>query len=130
MDGILHYTQKYNCEHVSENGALEDQKIRVLYSDGCDIVDDRIVAEHSDVVVVFVGLNETLEGEEGDTGNSYASGDKTDLLLPASQRTLLHALEETGKPVVLCLIAGSAIDLTYGDEHFNAVMTAWYPGRK
>ena len=145
LDGILHYTQKYNCEHVSENGALEDQKIRVLYSDGCDIVDDRIeklafendriseamiVAEHSDVVVVFVGLNETLEGEEGDTGNSYASGDKTDLLLPASQRTLLHALEETGKPVVLCLIAGSAIDLTYADEHFNAVMTAWYPGAR
>ena len=32
-----------------------------------------------------MGLDETLEGEEGDTGNSYVSGDKEDIELPGVQ---------------------------------------------
>ena len=46
------------------------------------------VAENSDVVILWLGLDETLEGEEGDTGNSYASGDKENLELPLCQRRL------------------------------------------
>lgn len=130
LDGILHYV---------------GNDARVLYSDGSDIRDDRIeklaeagdrlseamiVADRSDVVVLVAGLNETLEGEEGDTGNSYASGDKEDLLLPKSQRDLIKAVCETGKPVILCLIAGSAIDLSYEDEHCAAVLQLWYPGAR
>lgn len=118
-------------------------KVRVLTSVGCDLfrdrteglaqVQDRIAeavtaAENSDLVVLCVGLDETLEGEEGDTGNSYASGDKSDLLLPEVQRQLMEAVAETGKPVVLCLMAGSDIDLSYAAEHFDAVMVLWYPG--
>jgi beta-glucosidase len=119
--------------------------VRVLYSDGCDISEDRIeklasendrlseasiVAENSDVVILVLGLNETLEGEEGDTGNSYASGDKLDLLLPAPQRALMETLAETGKPVILCVLSGSALDLSFADEHFDAVIQAWYPGAR
>lgn len=119
--------------------------VRVLYSDGCDISEDRIeklafendrlseasiVAENSDVVVLVLGLNETLEGEEGDTGNSYASGDKMDLLLPAPQRALMETLAGTGKPVILCVLSGSALDLSFADEHFDAVVQTWYPGAR
>ena len=122
-----------------------DGKARILYSEGCQLAEDKteplaltddriaeacITAEHSDVVVLCVGLDETLEGEEGDTGNSYASGDKLDLLLPASQRRLMEAIAKTGKPVVLCLMAGSAMDLRFAEEHFNAVIQLWYPGAR
>ena len=69
-----------------------------------------------------------LEGEEGDTGNSYASGDKETLQLPQVQLDLMEAMAESGKPVVLCLMAGSDIDLSYAEEHFDAVMVLWYPG--
>ena len=117
--------------------------VRVLTSTGCELFRDRtenlafpadrlseakIVADNSDVVVLCVGLDETLEGEEGDTGNSYASGDKIDLQLPQVQRDLMEAIKETGKPVVLCLMAGSDIDLSYASEHFDAVIQLWYPG--
>lgn len=120
-------------------------KARVLYSEGCSLFEERteslamkgdrlteaqIVAEHSDVVVLCLGLDETLEGEEGDTGNSYASGDKLDLLLPKSQRDLMEAVAAAGKPVVFCLMAGSAIDLSYAAEHFNAILQLWYPGAR
>jgi beta-glucosidase len=110
---------------------------------GCDLFRDRtenlayagdrqseaaIVAEQSDVVILCLGLDETLEGEEGDTGNSYASGDKVDLQLPKVQQELMKTVADAGKPVVLCLMAGSDIDLSYGEEHFDAILDLWYPG--
>lgn len=118
---------------------------RVLYSEGSHLFKDRVenlawendriaeavtVAKHSDVVVLCVGLNETLEGEEGDTGNSYASGDKADLLLPAPQRRLMEAVFAVGKPVVVCLMTGSAIDLSEAQEKAAAIMQLWYPGAR
>lgn len=116
---------------------------RVLYSQGCDLYrdsaeplakqDDRIaeavtVARRSDTVILVLGLDETLEGEEGDTGNSYYSGDKKDLLLPASQRRLLSKVLEAGKPTVVVLMAGSSIDITAADEGADAILLSWYPG--
>lgn len=117
--------------------------VRVLTSVGCELFKDRtehlavpgdrlseakIVADNSDVVILCVGLDETLEGEEGDTGNSYASGDKIDLLLPQVQRDLMEAIAETGKPVIFCMLAGSDMDMSYASEHFDAILHCWYPG--
>ncbi len=117
--------------------------IRVLYSEGCDLYQDKvehlawrqdriseavITAKHSDVVVIVVGLDETLEGEEGDTGNSYASGDKTDLHLPKVQEELIEAVTAVGKPTVVVLMAGSAMDMRYADQYCDGLLLAWYPG--
>ena len=120
-------------------------KVRVLYSEGCHLYKDRIeplayrqdrlsealtVAEHSDVVILCLGLDETLEGEEGDTGNSYASGDKIDLQLPEVQRELLEAVTKTDKPVIVCVMTGSAMDLQFAEEHAAAILQTWYPGAR
>ncbi len=122
--------------------ALEG-KARVLYSVGCELQADRseglgfpgdrlseacTVAEHSDVVLLFLGLDESLEGEELDVGNNCGSGDKQDLLLPEVQRELLEKIITAGKPVIVCLMAGSSIDLDFADRNCAAVMQAWYPG--
>ncbi|MBR1821604.1 MAG: glycoside hydrolase family 3 C-terminal domain-containing protein [Clostridia bacterium] len=124
--------------------ALGDD-VRVLYSQGSHLFinrdenlaqpDDRIsealtVAERSDAVVLVLGLDETLEGEEGDTGNAAASGDKADLLLPESQRRLMDAVLAVGKPTVIVLMAGSAIDLGAGADRAGAVLLTWYPGAR
>lgn len=124
-----------------QNEAGKD--IRVLYSEGCQLWkesaeglarrQDRlsealIVAEHSDVVILCLGLDETLEGEERDQGNGVGSGDKKDLLLPEVQRELMEKLLEQDTPVVLCLLAGSAVDVSAAQEKAAAVLQAWYPG--
>lgn len=88
------------------------------------------VAEHSDLVILCLGLDETLEGEEGDAGNAYASGDKRDLRLPECQQRLLETIAACGTPFVVCMMAGSAMDFTYADKHANAVLQAWYPGAR
>ena len=88
------------------------------------------VCEASDVVIVCLGLDATLEGEEGDTGNEFASGDKPDLNYPGLQNEILKAAYESGKPVVLVSLTGSAMDLSWADEHIPAIVQAWYPGSR
>lgn len=119
------------------------EDIRILYAKGCEMKNDRTeplalkndrlmeavtVAEHSDVVILCLGLDETLEGEELDEGNNCGSGDKEDLRLPEVQRTLLARVTETKTPVIVCLTAGSAIDLSYADKYSEAILLTWYPG--
>ncbi len=116
---------------------------RVLYARGCELMRDRTenlaqandrlmeavaVAEHSQVVVLCLGLDETLEGEEQDEGNNYGSGDKQDLNLPEVQIRLLEAILEVKKPVILCLMAGSSIDLSRAEQGCAAILQLWYPG--
>ncbi len=121
------------------------EETRVYYSEGCHLFKDRVeclawrqdriseavsVAKNSDLVILCLGLDETLEGEEGDTGNSYASGDKENLLLPQVQRELAEAVMGVGKPVVLLNMTGSAMDLRYFEEHADAILQVWYPGAR
>lgn len=118
---------------------------RVLYSEGAHLFQDRveplaqaddrlaealIVAENSDVVILALGYDERIEGEEGDTGNAYSSGDKEDLLLPPSQRRLLDAVLAVGKPTVVLLMAGSSVDISAAQEKADAVLLTWYPGAR
>ena len=57
------------------------------------------VAKHSDVVVLVLGLDETLEGEEGENADLSDCGDKRSLLLPPSQRKLMNRVLEMGRNI-------------------------------
>lgn len=131
---VLEGIQRYVGEEVrvlySEGSALSKDRVENLAQKHDRISEAQIVAEHSDVVILCVGLNEFLEGEEGDEGNQYASGDKKDLQLPKPQRVLLEAIAKTNTPVVLCMMAGSDIDLSFAKEHFDAIVQLWYPGAR
>lgn len=119
----------------------EENNMACLYSEGCCYQADRceglamsgdrlseavIVAENSDVIILCVGLNEHIEGEEGDQGNQYFSGDKADLYLPESQRKLIDAVLSVGKPTVILLSAGSSVNIN--DNRADALLCAWYSG--
>lgn len=121
-------------DYAGKNG------IRVLYSLGCHLFKDRtsnlaqaddrlaeaaMYAEAADVTIACVGLDAGLEGEEGDTGNEYFSGDKKDLLIPESQRKLLGVLKKSAKKLVTVIAAGSSLNVAEG----NAKVFAWYPGQ-
>ncbi|MBQ0000776.1 MAG: glycoside hydrolase family 3 C-terminal domain-containing protein [Clostridiales bacterium] len=141
--GNYHGTASRYCTLLEGIQGYLGWDVRVLSSEGCALFQDRtehlavkndriaeaqIVAENSDIVFLCVGLDETLEGEEGDAGNAYASGDKIDLQLPQSQRDLVEAIAATGKPVVYIMSSGSDLDMSYANEHFDAILQAWYPG--
>ncbi len=117
--------------------------VRVMVSEGCHlchnktqalgIEDDRIsevkgVCAESDVIIACLGLDSGLEGEEGDEGNEFASGDKPNLNLPGLQQHVLETIYESGKPVILVLLSGSALAVNWADEHIPAILQGWYPG--
>ncbi|MGN1160132.1 MAG: glycoside hydrolase family 3 N-terminal domain-containing protein [Lachnospiraceae bacterium] len=119
------------------------EKARVIYSEACHLYrekcgdvtkeNDRIselraVIDQSDVVIACLGLDSGLEGEEGDQGNAYASGDKQNLSLPGKQTDVLRILAECKKPVILLLLSGSALILENLEEQFPAIMQCFYPG--
>jgi len=117
--------------------------VRIYYSMGCHLYKDKVeslaerndriaeavtCAEMADVVVLCLGLDSTIEGEEMHESNEYGSGDKYDLDLPGRQQELMEAVYATGKPVVLVLLTGSALSVTWADENIPAILNAWYPG--
>lgn len=84
----------------------------------------------ADVVVAVVGLTSDLEGEEMALKvDGFAGGDKTSLDLPADQRRLLERAKALGKPLVVVLMNGSALDLSWGRDNAAAILEAWYPGQ-
>ena len=88
-------------------------------------------AQKSDVVVLVLGLNQRLEGEEMPIQiDGFKGGDRTHLNLPKTQEDLMKALKATGKPIVLVLLNGSALSINYAAENLDAILTAGYPGQE
>jgi beta-glucosidase len=86
-------------------------------------------AKQADVVVAFVGLSPELEGEEMPIHvEGFSGGDRTDIKLPAAQQHLLEAVAATGKPLIVVLMNGSALSVTWAQQNANAILEAWYPG--
>ena len=88
-------------------------------------------AKQSDVVIAFVGLSPSLEGEEMPVKLlGFSGGDRTAIDLPGVQEELLKAVAATGKPLVVVLQNGSALAINWAQEHANAILEAWYPGEE
>ena len=78
-----------------------------------------LVAAQADVIVAAVGEAR---------GMSHESSSRTRLDLPDSQQALLRALKATGKPLVLVLMNGRPLALTWEKENADAMLETWYSG--
>jgi len=76
-------------------------------------------ATKSDVIVAVVGEAADMTGE---------ASSRADISIPESQENLLKALVKTGKPLVVVLINGRPLTLTWENEHAHAILEAWAPG--
>ncbi|WP_213807487.1 glycoside hydrolase family 3 C-terminal domain-containing protein [Granulicella sp. dw_53] len=88
------------------------------------------IVKKADVVVAFVGLSPELEGEEMPVHiPGFSGGDRTDIILPAAQQQLLEAAKQSGKPLIVVMLNGSAVASTWAQEHADAILEGWYPGQ-
>lgn len=88
-------------------------------------------ANQADAVILVLGLNERLEGEEMKVeADGFDGGDRTSLNLPSNQEELMKAITATGKPVILVLINGSALAVNWANDNVPAILTAGYPGQQ
>lgn len=109
--------------------------VAVQYSQGSDYSDTAHIggiwaAGESDLTIAVIGLTPALEGEEGDAFLAADRGDKQHLNLPAPHIRLLKELRKKGKPVVVVINAGSAIDIAAVEPYADAIILAWYPGEQ
>ncbi len=77
------------------------------------------VARSSDVIVAVVGEASEMSGE---------SSSRSDISLPQSQKTLVRALAQTGKPLVLVLMSGRPLAIEEENNLADAILLSWHPG--
>lgn len=130
LEGIKNYVGDDVRVYYAQGTHLYKDKVESLAESKDRFAEAILAAEMADVVVMCLGLDATIEGEQGDAGNEYASGDKFDLNLPGNQQELLEAVHAVGKPVILLLSSGSALAVKWADENVNAILQTWYIGAR
>jgi beta-glucosidase len=89
------------------------------------------LVKRSDLAILCLGLNSRLEGEEMPIDiPGFSHGDRTDIQLPPPQQKLLESVLDTGKPVTVILINGSALAVPAAKDRAAAILEAWYPGQE
>jgi beta-xylosidase len=115
-------------------GALRAELANVVYARGCDVrgVDKSgfaaavATARSAEMIVAVVGDEAGLFGR----GTSGEGCDITELRLPGVQEDLLHALADTGKPVVAVLVTGRPYAIGDVAGRLAAVVQAFFPGEE
>jgi beta-glucosidase len=108
----------------------------VKYRPGCPLLSPQApgvnytfgASEAADFVIAVMGLDHTLEGEEGDTVASPSGGDRDKIELPDVQMNFLRELRQHSKKLILVLTGCSAMAVSEALEICDAVVLAWYPG--
>ena len=77
------------------------------------------IAQRSDISVMVLGEAQNMSGE---------SASRSSLELPGKQQQLLEAVVAAGKPVILVLVNGRPLNISWAAEHVPAILEAWYPG--
>jgi len=129
LEGSRKYTLRVEYRQTASGGGMQ---LSWLPPAGVALTEAEALVKDSDVAIVFVGLNSSLEGEEmrGVDIPGFLGGDRTSLDLPKPQENLVKAAVATGKPVVVVLTSGSAISANYAAEHATALLEAWYGGEE
>ena len=120
--------------------AAVGKHVTVNQADGCDwwsqkedgIAEAVRLAEQSDIAIVAVGtrslwLGRNAKAEKVTSGEGF---DLSSLDLPGKQLDLLKAVKKTGKPVVVVLITGKPLVMTWAQEHADAVVLQFYGGEQ
>jgi beta-glucosidase len=98
---------------IKEQAKQTPEETRKAFDDALE------AARRSDVSVVVMGELALMAGE---------AASRSSLKLSGGQQELLEAIVATGKPVVLLLINGRPLDISWAAEHVAAILEAWYPG--
>jgi beta-glucosidase len=77
------------------------------------------VARSSDVIILVLGEYEDMSGE---------AASQSSIELPGRQLELLKTISALGKPLVLVLINGRPLEISWAASNVSAILEAWHPG--
>lgn len=76
-------------------------------------------ANQSDAVILALGEEKLMSGE---------AASRSEIGLPGIQQDLIREIIKTGKPVILVLMNGRPLDLSWEDENVPAILETWFAG--
>lgn len=85
-------------------------------------------AAENELTIAVIGLDPSLEGEEGDTVASPTGGDRDVIELPKVQLEFITELRKHARKLIVVLTGGSAIAVPEVQDFADAVLQVWYPG--
>jgi beta-glucosidase len=109
---------------VEFNESKGNAHIKLIWNYGVkDVATEAIekaisMAKKSDLIVLTAGIK---EGE---------FLDRAMLNLPGNQETLIKEMAKIGKPIVIVLVGGSAINMHNWIDDVDAILNVWYPGEE
>ena len=113
-EGVINYLK--NTTNITFNQGVEIQ------STSRDLIQKAIEnAKNADVIVAIMGEKEDMSGE---------AASRTNIDLPGLQKEFLAELKKLGKPIVLVLLNGRPLTLSWENENMDAILEAWWPGTR
>jgi beta-glucosidase len=102
-------------------------RTKLHYIKGCEIEGDSgyeaseaaEAAKQADVAILVVGESIEMSGEASSRSN---------IDLPGRQKELVKAIYETGTPLVLVLMNGRPLTISWEAEHIPAILETWFLG--
>ena len=107
--------------------AKAGSQVKINYAKGCDITGDNTsgfdeavnAAKTSDVVIMAIGEAAEMSGE---------ASSRSLLDVPGRQLDLVKALQATGKPLVIVLMNGRPLTISWLTENSAAILETWFAG--
>ena len=96
-------------------------RVKINYDDKSDFGKAKFAAATSDIVVMVLGE----EGNQSGEGRS-----RTNIGLPGLQLELLKEISKINNNIVLVVMSGRPLDLSWEDENIPAIVQAWHLGSK
>jgi len=113
-EGVANYLK--NTANVTFDQGVE---IKSNNRDGIQKALDN--AKNADIIVAVMGEGENMSGE---------AGSQTNIDLPGLQKEFLSELKKLGKPIVLVVLNGRPLTLSWENENMDAILEAWWPGTR
>ncbi|MDR1594492.1 MAG: glycoside hydrolase family 3 C-terminal domain-containing protein [Prevotellaceae bacterium] len=82
---------------------------------------EKAMAKKSDVAIVVLGINRSIEME---------GHDRNSIRLPEDQEQFIREIYKANPKTVLILVAGSQMSIRWEQDNIPAIINAWYPGEQ
>ena len=119
------FSYALGCNLVEDSNLIKklnphDAQLTINEKSSAQLLGEAVqLAAQSDVVVTVLGEAFGMTGE---------AASRSDIGLLPQQATLLKALKQTGKPIVLVLMNGRPLTLSWEDENMDAILETWFGG--
>lgn len=118
--GLLKGKDENILNQIMYGGRVAAAKSEPLPDDDKTIAEAVTVAKQADVAILALG--EPTQWMEGEATSRVHLG------FTGSQEKLIEAVVATGKPVILVVLAGRPLELSWAAAHVPAILEAWTPG--